>query len=346
MYRPVTVLLAAGVFLAGGPLGAQWPARPTAGMPRTADGKPNLTAAAPRGADGKPDFTGVWRLKNYGGVLMYATGDLKPEEMLPWAAAVYKKRSEQYRRDADGVKCLLPGPKAGILVGPYPMKVVQTPGLMAVLYEYGTVFRQFFMDGRGLPADPNPTWMGYSVAHWEEDTLVVSTAGYNDLTALDFAGHPHTEALRMTERYRRRDFGHLDLQVTFDDPKAYTRPWTLALEFDLVPDAELIEYVCDNERDSRHLVGESGEEVTVPVEVLSRYTGTYEGAGRVLQIVKLEGGRLVVDNGVVKMPLLAHGENEFTLEGTGVEFVKDAKGAVTAMVQHWNEADRRFVLRK
>ncbi len=110
------------------------------------------------------------------------------------------------------------------------MKILQTPGLVAVLYEYQTIFRQLFTDGRALPTDPNPTWMGYSVAHWEGQTLVATTAGYNAKTALDLAGHPHTEELRLTERYHRRDVGHMDLQVTFDDPKAYTRPWTLSLE--------------------------------------------------------------------------------------------------------------------
>ena len=125
---------------------------------------------------------------------------------------------------------------------------------------------------------PIPTWMGYSIGHWDGDTLVVTTAGYNDRTTLDLGGHPHTEALRVTERFHRRDVGHIDLQVTLDDPKAYTRSWTLPVELNLVPDGELIEYICENERDAPHLVGKSGEEFRVPAEVLAQYAGTY-GSG-------------------------------------------------------------------
>jgi hypothetical protein len=202
------------------------------------------------------------------------------EDMLPWAAALYKQREDDFRRDTDGIHCLPPGPKAGIGVGGFPLKIVQTPDLVVVLYEYHTIFRQFFTDGRGLPEDPNPTWMGYSVAHWEGDTLVVTTAGYNDRTTIDLAGHPHTEALRLTERYRRRDVGHIELQVMFDDPKAYRRSWTLPLELELIPDGQLIEYVCDNERDAPHLVGKSGEEARVPAEERSRSLRTRKAASR------------------------------------------------------------------
>ena len=136
------------------------------------------------------------------------------------------------------------------------MKIVQTSNLLVILYEYQTIFRQIFIDGRALPKDPNPTWMGYSVGHWDGDTLVVTTAGYNDRTTLDLAGHPHTEALRLTERYHRRDAGHLDLQVTFDDPKAYTKPWTVLIKQALVVDTELLDEVClENEKSLQHLVG-------------------------------------------------------------------------------------------
>jgi hypothetical protein len=223
------------------------------------------------------------------------------------------------------------------------MKIVQTPGLMMVLYEYQTIFRQIFTDGRPLPEDPNPTWMGYSVGRWDGDTLVVATAGYNDRSTIDLAGHPHTEALRMTERFHRRDAGHLEVQVTLEDPKAYTRPWTLPMEFSLVPDGEIIEYVCENERDSKHLVGKSGEEVQVPVDVLAQYTGAYQASGRGVAIVSLEGNRLMIAEGQAgKVPLTAHSETMFTMEGTGVEFVKDSKGAVSAMIEHWVEGDRNY----
>jgi len=341
MYKLAMILLVVSV-----PLMAQWPNHPTPGVPRMADGKPNLSAPAPRLTDGKPDLSGVWAVRN-GNALFHITGDLKPEEIRPWAAAIYQQREDDFRRDTDGIACLPPGPKAGIGVGGTPMKILQMPNLIAVLYEYHTIFRQIFMDGRALPDDPNPTWMGYSVGHWDGDTLVVTTAGYNDRTTLDLAGHPHTEALHLTERYHRRDAGHLDLQVTFDDPKAYTRPWTLPVEFDLIPDGELIEYVCENERDKAHLVGKSGEEFRVPAEVLAQYVGKYESpAFPAGVVVSFEGGRLMIDPGAGKIPLIAHSETSFTMEGTGVDFVKDAKGAVTAMTQHWTEGDRYYTRKR
>jgi hypothetical protein len=176
---------------------------------------------------------------------------------------------------------------------------------------------------------------------------VVTTAGYNDRSTIDLAGHPHTEALRMTERIRRRDAGHLEVQVTLEDPKAYTRPWTLPMEFNLVPDGDLIEYVCENERDSKHLVGKSGEEVQVPPDVLAQYTGSYQANARGVAIVSLEGNRLMIAEGKAgKIPLTAHSETAFTMEGTGVEFVKDAKGEVSAMIEHWVEGDRNYARRK
>lgn len=325
---------------------AQWPNHPTPGVPRTPDGKANLFAPAPRLADGKPDLSGVWMVRN-SGALFYVTEDLKPEDIRPWAAALYKQREDNFRNDTDGIHCLPPGPKAGIAVGNFPMKIVQTPDLVVVLYEYQTLFRQIFTDGRALPQDPNPTWMGYSVGHWDGDTLVVTTAGYNDRTSIDLAGHPHTEALRMTESYHRRDAGHIDLQVTFDDPKSYTRPWTLPVQLDLVPDGDLIEYVCENERDKPHLVGKSGEEFRVPAKVLAQYVGAYVSPTLPVGIVvSLEGSRLMIDPGYGKIPLIAHSQNSFTMEGTGVEFVRDAKGTVTAMVEHWTEGDRLFPRRR
>ena len=328
----------------GASLTAQWPNHPTRGIPRTSDGKPDLSAPVPRSADGKPDLSGVWLVKN--GSFYLASG-LKPEEMRPWAAALYKQREDDFRKDTDGIACLPPGPKAGIGVGNFPMKIVETPDLVVVLYEYHTIFRQIFTDGRGLPEDANPTWMGYSVGRWDGDTLVVTTAGYNDRTSIDLAGHPHTEALRMTERFHRRDVGHLDVQVTFDDPKAYTKPWTLAFTFDLIPDGQLIEYVCENERDASHLVGKSEQEVHVPTEVLAQYVGTFDSPAYSTVVVSLERNRLMLDpGGAGKIPLIARSETSFTMEGTGVEFVKDAKGAVIAMRQHWTEGDRYYARKK
>jgi hypothetical protein len=329
--------LAIMLFVTSVALTAQWPNRPTPGIPRTPDGKPDLSAPVPRSADGKPDLSGVWMVRNGS---FYLTSDLKREDMLPWAAALYKQREDNFRKDT--VACAPPGPKAGIGVGNFPMKVVQTPGLVLVLYEYHTVFRQIFTDGRGLPEDANPTWMGYSVGRWEGDTLVVTTAGYNDLSTIDLAGHPHTEALRITERFHRRDAGHLDVQMTFDDPKAYTRSWTLPMEFALVPDGDLIEYFCDNERDTPHLVGKSGEEFHIPADVLAQFAGSYQAPGRPV-IISMEGDRLMLAEGQTgKIPLVAHSESTFTMEGTGIEFLRDAKGAVTTLIEHWAEGDRTY----
>ena len=323
---------------------AQWPNSPTPGIPRTPDGKPNLTAPAPRTPDGKPDLSGVWRTKQTS-YLFYVTSELKAADILPWAAAAYKQQADNYRKDSDGIACLPPGPKAGISGGGLPAKIVQTPGLVVILYEYQTIFRQIFTDGRTLPEDPNPTWMGYSVGHWEGDTLVVTTAGFNDRTTIDLAGHPHTDALRVTERFRRRDAGHIDLQVTLEDPKAYARAWTLPIELDLLADGDLIEYVCED-RDAPHLVGKRGDEFKIAPEVLAKYAGTYEAPGRAF-VVTLDDGRLMIDqDGNGKIPLFAQSETSFTQEGTGIEFVKDTQGAITGLIQRFTEGDRMAVRKK
>ena len=156
-------------------LTAQWPNHPTPGMPRTSAGKLDLSAPAPRAANGKPDLSGVWRVKQTS-YLTYVTSDLKPDEIRPWAAALYQQRANDYRKDSDGIACMPPGPKAGISGLAFPMKIVQTSSLVVVLYEYETIYRQIFTDGRGLPEDPNPTWMGYSIGHWDGDTLEIGRA--------------------------------------------------------------------------------------------------------------------------------------------------------------------------
>ncbi len=327
------------------PLTAQWAARPTPGLPRTPDGKPDLSAPAPRTADGKPDLSGVWRIhKSY---LLNAAPDLKPADIQPWAAALYKQSADNYRNDTDGINCLPPGPKASTSLGS-PVKIIQTPNVVVFLYEYETIFRQVFTDGRELPKDPNPSWMGYSIGHWEGDTLVVTTAGYNDRTSLDLGGHPHSEELRMTERFRRRDAGHMDLQVTLNDPKAYNQAWTLPVDLDLMPDGELIEFVCENQNAKPHLVGKRPEEFQVSKEILSQYVGRYDSPGSPSGvIVTLEGDHLMIDpGGMGKIQLIAMSANTFSMEGNIVEFVKDAKGTVTEVVQHWTESDRHAIRRK
>ncbi len=239
------------------PAGAQWLQYPMKGAPRLPDGKVDLSAPAPRRPDGHPDLTGIWQQPNGVRYTVNIAADLKPEDvpLQPWAAEVYKQRQATLSKDDPVGHCDLPGvPEMNSV--PYPYKILQYPNEIVILYEALATFRQIFTDGRALPENPNPTWMGYSVGRWDGDTLVVETSGFNDKSWIDTGGHPHTDAMRVTERFHRRDFGHIDLQTTIDDPKAYTRPWTVSYQIRLVPDTELLEYVCnENNRDLEHLVG-------------------------------------------------------------------------------------------
>jgi hypothetical protein len=234
---------------------AQWLEYPTPGVPRLPNGKPNLTAPAPKTADGKPDLSGIWTTK--AGYTGNIARDLKPGEVsfTPWAAELYKHRQDTLSKDDPQGYCVLSGvPREHVV--PYPFKILNSTGMIAILYEALHSYRQIFLDGRKLPKDPNPTWMGYSVGRWDGDTLAVDSSGFVDNNWLDNGGHMGTEAMKLTERFRRRDYGHIDLQFTIEDPKAYTKPWTVNLEFTATPDSELIEYVCDeNEKDLKHLVG-------------------------------------------------------------------------------------------
>jgi hypothetical protein len=249
MKRIAMLLAASGLCV---PLVAQWFNYPTPGMPRTVNGKPNLSAPAPKMPDGKPDLSGVWEHLNSREAAYYLKGIDIPWQ--PWAEALFKERTANNQKDNPESRCLPRGvPKADAFD---IHKVVQTPGLILILYEYQTTFRQIFTDGRGLPQDRNPTWMGYSVGKWEGDTLVVESNGFNGKAWLSGQGNPTTDALHVTERMRRRDFGHMDIQITIDDPKAYTKPWTAELHPELIPDTDLLEFVCnENERDLHHLVG-------------------------------------------------------------------------------------------
>ena len=281
------------VFAVSNPAGAQWINHPTPGIPRTADGKPDLTAPTPRTSDGKPDLSGIWAMNGLG----YST-NITSVEMLPWAQKVYEARSATYGHEDPAVNCLPEGPRAG-LAGLEPFRIVQTPYVSFFLYETSPV-RQIFSDGRKPPVDPTPTWMGYSVARWEGDTFIVETSGYNDKTWLDFTGHPHSEALRMTERFRRTDFGHMKVAITFEDPKAYTKPWTIDVDVNLVPDTELLEYVClENEKDRERLVGRVSDDrkrITEKLsrDILSRYVGIYDVPMLGEWIVSVEGDELKI----------------------------------------------------
>ena len=245
-----TMVVLALVCATGSTAIAQWVSLPLAGTPRTADGKPNLNAPAPRTADGKPDFSGIWRVDNprYNENLL-APGSEAP--MLPWAADVYKQRVATLGRDRPGRVCMPHAVPDAMTVPTLPFKIIQTPNVMIHLYEEFHVYRQIHTDGRTLPDDPDPAWYGYSVGRWEGDTFVVDTAGFKDGHWLDNSGHPHTEALRLTERFRRVSFGRMEMVATIDDPKTYSRTWPAdMMPFNLQPDTELLEHLCENNREA------------------------------------------------------------------------------------------------
>ena len=237
------VLFLIAAFVISTPAAAQWRVR-SAGIPRAADGKPNLSAPAPRTADGKVDITGLWRPG--AGFVGNIARDLKPEEVpyQPWAEALYKQRRATDSRDDPTASCIVGGVPRSDLV-PYPFKILQVPGTVVILYEAVHSYRQIFTDGRKLPEEPNPNWFGYSVGRWEGDAFVVETTGFNDNVWLDNAGRPATGSLRVTERFVRKDFGHMDVHITINDPKAYTKPWSITLPLTFQADDELIEYICN-----------------------------------------------------------------------------------------------------
>src|SRR5215471_17563548 len=228
-------------------LSAQWRDPNPPGIPRLPDGKPNLTAPAPKTPDAKPDLSGIWTFAP-GKYAMNIAADLKKGEVRAAAAALYEERRENLSKDSPFTGCLPAGPSFNL--NPVAMnRIVQTPSLILMLGEDLT-YRQIFLDGRELPKDPNPSFMGYSVGRWEGDTLVVESNGFKERTWLDFGGHPHSEDLRITERIRRRDFGHLDIEETLADSRIYPRPWTITILGELIADTEMLEYVCaENEKD-------------------------------------------------------------------------------------------------
>ncbi len=326
------------------PSAAQWLNYPTPSIPRTADGKPNLSASAPRTSDGKPDLSGLWRVKQAtSGETDKAMQSVKAQ---PWAQELSKKRKEELGRENMSVLCLPFGPRADFA----PDKIVQTPGLVMMLYADLT-YRQVFMDGRLLPQDPNPTWMGYSVGHWDGDTLVVESAGYNDRTWLDDDGHPHSEDLRVTERFRRPDFGHLEIEKTLEDPKALTQKWVIPIKLEYEADTELLEYVCaENERDHSHLVGKASDdkqkEVKVGPEILKTYVGVYQFTppthpeDPIPFEISMDGNQLKAAlSGGAKYTLTAVSETKFFFEGAHLEFVKGESGAITHMLIQTVEGD-------
>jgi hypothetical protein len=254
----------------------QWPAYKAASAPRLPNGKVNMDAPAPKTTDGHPDLSGVWDRGLVPGAPLPAPANTlgtnppkgpRPFQDLPslfpdglpfqpWAAELRKQRLAEHSKDHPDAHCLPINP-VQLHSHPQARKIVQTPGLVLILYEANDGIRQIFTDGRPLPAnDPDPWWYGYSIGHWEGDALVVETTGFRDLGWIDEEGTPITSAGRLTERFRRLNFGTLEIQITVDDPKAFTRPWTFKLNQRLMPDTELIEFVClENNTSLKHLVG-------------------------------------------------------------------------------------------
>ncbi len=244
---------------------AQWLDYPTPGIPRTAGGKPNLTAPVPKAADGHPDLSGLWlRVRNPNErVTVLAMGPnledfMRPGEkippLLPAAEALHQKRMANFMADRPSAHCLPHSIPDKMLIR-IPLKIAQTPGLTLILYEQFTQYRQIFTDGRPHPPVGNPAWFGFSIGKWEGDWFVVDTRGFNDKSWIDDSGRPHTEALHTIERFRRRDFGHMDVEITIDDPQAYTKPWSFPLQYEFLADTEMMEDICENEKDAAHAIG-------------------------------------------------------------------------------------------
>ena len=258
---------------------AQWPSWPTTGALHTQNGKIDINAPAPKTSDGHPDLSGVWDRGIAPGTRAArpaappaagfgappAPGP-RPFQNLPsllpgglpfqpWAAELRKQRLAENSKDHPDAHCLPLSP-VQLHSHPQPRKIIQTPGMVLIVYEANDGLRQIFTDGRPLPADPNPWWFGYSTGKWDGDTLVVETTGFRDMGWLDEEGTVITSAGKLIERFRRPNYGTLEIEITVDDPKAFTKPWTVKLNQRLMPDTELIEFVCqENNRSLPHLVG-------------------------------------------------------------------------------------------
>ena len=314
------------------PAFAQWAGLKTAGIPRLPNGKPNLAAPVPRTADGKPDLSGIWQAGRAGAGGQYGydydvTQNLPADALTPWARALRQERVQNFRKDSPLAHCM--PVSVPFLNFRGLSRIVQTPELIVILHESpNSPHRSIFLDGRQLPKDPSPTWLGYSVGHWEGETLVVNSVGFNDEGWLDVGGNPQTESLRLTERFGRPDFGHLELDVTFEDPKTFTKPFTLHMTKNYVADTEIMEDVCENERDSGHLL--AGYKVAA--ETLGRYAGTYDMAGREV-VVAVSGDQLIVKDSAYPRDQLfvARSETEFlsSVSETTIVFGQDGSGSVT-----------------
>ena len=333
-----TLMLFAGTM----PAAAQWLDRPWPGIPRTADGRPDLTAPAPRGPDGQPDLTGVW---NGPPPLVR----LDSATLQQWVTDLVRQRQQEFYKTRPVYQCRPSGPESQRFGG--WKRFLQTPTAVAILND-DLSYRVIHMDGRELEADPFPSWAGYSVGHWDGDTLVVDSAGFNDRTWVSRFGVSHTEALRITERYRRPDFGHLQVEVTFTDPGAFTKPWNITVNMELAADTEMIETVCERSSEDWEvgLSDAADQAVSVPPEVLARYVGVYigiYGGNERTYEVSLSGDQLFativgiysgvglgapgLDEGAPRL-LVPRSETAFEGLGLGYRFIVNDEGVATNLM--------------
>jgi hypothetical protein len=315
---------------------AQWLNHPTPNIPRTADGKPDLTAPPPRSADGRPDFSGHWTGRS-------VRIPVPDDALTPASRALKQAREETYFSERPNFQCRPSGPETMA----FSRRIVQTPSLIVILYA-ALSYRLIHLDGRQLEADPERTWMGYSVGRWEGDTLVVDSFGFNDRTWLDPRGLPHTEGLRTTERYRRRSVGRIQVELTVSDAAAFANAWTVTYDLQLQPDTEMLEAVCE---DKTRWIGRLSEAerdaVPVAATTLAKYVGVYSGLWgdrRRTVRVQLEGGTLYV-NGLLdeRVRLIPHSDTSFM--GTdGYSFDFDPHGNPAAfMVERHVSGDWKFM---
>lgn len=336
---------------------AQWVTDRTPGIPRLADGKPNLAAPAPRTADGKPDFSGIWIALPHPAYLVNIAADLDGADVQQWATDLFVERMNNFGKDDPAsIGCQPWGPRrilGTVLPETSRTKIVQTPALIVILHE-DLAYRQILMDGRKLPAISNAAFEGFSVGHWEGDELVIDSGGFKDSTWLDFGGHPHTESLQITERLRRVDFGHVQRRIKLTDPKVFNKPIEISSDLTLVPDTELLEYVCA-ESPPYKLTGATEDEkkVRVPPETLAKYVGVYDFEGpnpfrfRTLTL-SLTGPQLFADfNGKGHIPMVALSNTQFSPRLLGTyEFFTDEHGAVTHILAHGINGSIKIVRRR
>ena len=315
------------------PLSAQWLTLPTPEIPRTAADEPDLSVPAPRAADGHPDLTGLWRPER-------VTSDLRDRSNFqPWVNALFDERENTYFADSPRFRCLPAGPdNLTSSSNSYGLRrILHHPSMIAMLFNDGT-YRQIFTDGRQLEPDPLPTWVGYSVGRWEGDTLVVESNGYNDKTWLA-RGISHTERLRITERYHRSDFGHMQVEVTYEDPDALESPLRAVIEMDFAADEVMLETVCaeayggEQGNWSTEVIERDETIIKVAPEILAKYVGTYSGMylrNHVTVEVTLEDGELLLQkNNGAKSRLVPQSDTTFLLSGWGYVFTVEGDGMAT-----------------